>query len=180
MIRMAIASALGAAIVTTASAAMAPANAPVANLDLQRYAGQWHEIAHLAMFFQRRCVDQITATYTANADGTVAVDNACRTKHGKMQASSGVARRVGGRSGALEVRFAPRVLSWLPWVWADYWVIDLDPGYQWAMVGGPSQKYLWVLSRAPSMDTRLFTRLRDSARERGYPVDKLVMTAPLD
>ncbi len=180
MIRIAIASALGAAIVTTTSAAMAPTNAPVATLDVQRYAGQWHEIAHLPMFFQRRCVDQITATYTAKADGTIAVDNACRTKNGKMDASSGVARRVGDRPGALKVRFAPRILSWLPWVWADYWVIDLDPHYQWAVVGGPSHKYPWVLSRTPTMDKRLFMRIRDQARERGYPVDELVMAAPLE
>ncbi|MEO8998589.1 MAG: lipocalin family protein [Rhodanobacter sp.] len=180
MFRSAIACTLATAMLTTASAASVLTNAPVPSLDLQRYAGQWHEMAHLPMFFQRQCVDQITATYTANPDGSIAVHNACRTKNGKMDASDGVAKRVQGQPGALKVRFAPRVLAWLPFVWADYWVVELDPDYRWAVVGSPSRKYLWVLSRAPSMDTKLFQQIRDRARERGYPVDKLVMAAPLD
>ena len=165
-----------------ASAASAPAlaNQPVSSLDLQRYAGTWHEIAHLPMFFQRKCVDTITATYTVNADGTIGVRNACRTKSGDMDESTGVARPVEGLDGALQVRFAPEWLSWVPMVWADYWVIDLDPDYQWAVVGGPSKKYLWILSRRPAMDQALFVRLKEDARRRGYPVDDLVMAAPLD
>ena len=165
-----------------ASAASAPAlaNQPVGSLDLQRYAGTWHEIAHLPMFFQRKCVDTITATYTVNADGTIGVRNACRTRSGEMDESTGVARPVEGLDGALQVRFAPEWLSWVPMVWADYWVIDLDPDYQWAVVGGPSRKYLWILSRRPTMDQALFQRLKDGARRRGYPVDDLVMAAPLD
>ena len=72
---------LNSALITlamAASAASAPAlaNQPVSSLDLQRYAGTWHEIAHLPMFFQRKCVDTITATYTVNADGTIGVRNA--------------------------------------------------------------------------------------------------------
>ncbi|MEO8810970.1 MAG: lipocalin family protein [Rhodanobacter sp.] len=179
----------GSALICAFAAAMsaaAPAgsvavtNAPVPSLDLQRYAGPWHEIAHLPMFFQRQCVDQITATYTANPNGTVGVHNACRTKKGDTDASDGVAKPVPGQPGALKVRFAPGFLSWLPWVWADYWVIELDPDYRWAVVGSPSLKYMWVLSRAPSMDAILFGQIRERARQRGYPVDKLVMAAPLD
>jgi apolipoprotein D and lipocalin family protein len=155
-------------------------NQPVATLDIQRYAGQWHEIAHLPMFFQRKCVDTITATYTPRPDGTIDVHNACRTKDGSMEASDGIAKKVAGKPAALKVRFAPRWLGWLPLVWADYWVVDLDPNYQWAVVGGPGRKYMWVLSRSPSMKRTLFEQIRERARERHYPVDKLVMAAPLD
>lgn len=154
-------------------------NVPVAALDLDRYAGQWHEIAHLPMFFQRQCVDRITATYTRQPDGTIEVRNASRTKAGGRGESTGVARTADGRPGALEVRFAPRVLSWLPMVWADYWVIDLDPDYRWAAVGGPGRKHLWVLSREPSMARAQFERITARARAMGYPVDRLVMAAPL-
>lgn len=180
MFRKALASTFAVGMLATTPAASAATNAPVPALDLERYVGQWHEIAHLPMFFQRQCVDQITATYTANPDKTIGVHNVCRTKSGKMDSSDGVARRVPDQPGALKVRFAPRVLSWLPWVWADYWVVELDPEYRWAVVGGPSHKYLWILSRPPAMDTRLFQQIRDHARERGYPVDKLVMAGPLD
>lgn len=155
-------------------------NRPVAALDLSRYLGQWHEIGHLPMFFQRRCVDRITATYTDKADGTLAVRNACRVKDGSIDVADGAARKVPGQPGALQVRFAPAWLSWLPIVWADYWVVDLDADYQWAVVGGPGRKYLWVLSRSPSMNRILFDQIKERARQRGYPVDKLVMAAPLD
>lgn len=167
-------------------ASLAPAaagglpNRPVKTLDLQRYAGQWHEIAHLPMFFQRKCVDNITATYTPEPDGTVKVHNACRTKDGSVDASDGVARRVDGQSGALKVRFAPAWLSWIPVVWADYWVVELDPEYQWAVVGTPGRKYLWVLSRRPTMKRKLFEQIKARALGREYPVEKLVIAAPLD
>ncbi|HET6431321.1 MAG TPA: lipocalin family protein [Dyella sp.] len=164
--------------VGTVGAASLP-NRPVTTLELERYAGTWHEIAHLPLFFQRKCIDTITATYTPRADGTLAVHNACRTAKG-MDASDGVARPTGGASGALQVRFAPRWLAWLPMVWADYWVIELDPDYRWAVVGSPSRKYLWVLSRTPSMDAGQFRAIRNRAAARGYPVERLVMAAPLD
>jgi apolipoprotein D and lipocalin family protein len=101
-----------------------------------------HEIAHLPLFFQRRCADQITATYTQNFDGSIGVLNVCRTHQGRREASSGVAKRGAGESGALRVTFVPSALRWLPWVWADYWVIELDGTYRWAVVGGPSRRHL--------------------------------------
>ncbi|RDY68724.1 lipocalin family protein [Lysobacter soli] len=154
-------------------------NVPVEQLDLQRYAGQWHEIAHLPMFWQRDCVGDITATYTPNPDGTVGVRNACRVKDGTTDVSEGVARPVDGKPGALEVRFAPEWLAWLPMTWADYWVVDLDPEYQWAIVGGPERENLWILSRQPEMNRALFERLKASAAMKGYNLRELKVMAPL-
>ncbi|GAA5069931.1 lipocalin family protein [Lysobacter panacisoli] len=154
-------------------------NAPVAELDLKRYSGQWHEIAHLPMFFQRQCVGDITATYTPRADGNVTVRNACRTKEGTTDVSEGIARPVAGKPAALEVRFAPDWLSWLPMVWADYWVIDLDPEYHWAVVGGPDRDHLWVLSREPEMNRALFQRIKARAAAKGYNLRELKVMAPL-
>jgi apolipoprotein D and lipocalin family protein len=67
----------------------------------------------------------------------------------------------------------------VPGVWADYWVVDLDPDYRWAVVGGPSRKYLWVLSRTPAMDRTTFDAIRSRAAQRGYQVQDLVMAATL-
>ncbi|WP_250622948.1 lipocalin family protein [Pinirhizobacter soli] len=156
-------------------------NLPVAELDLERYLGHWHEIAHLPMFFQRKCKDHITATYSRLANGQIRVVNACRMHDGNVESAEGVARPASsGTAGALKVRFAPGWLGWLPWVWADYWVLEVDPDYQWAVVGSPFRKYLWVLSRAPTMSKDLFGAIRERAAQRGYPVHKLVMAAPLD
>jgi apolipoprotein D and lipocalin family protein len=104
------------------------------------HGGQWHEIAHLPMFFQRKCAANITATYTPRADGLVGVRNACDDKDGGRMVSEGLARPVAGHPGRLEVRFAPDWLAWAPMVWADCWVLELDPEYRWAVVGGPGRK----------------------------------------
>jgi Bacterial lipocalin len=176
-IRLTLAAALG------ASALVAYAAEPVTSvpdLELSRYAGQWHEIAHLPMFFQRQCVGDITARYSLDGPGgAIGVLNACRTKDGSLDQSEGVARPVEGHPGRLEVRFAPDWLSWAPMVWADYWVIALDPDYQWAMVGEPGRDYLWILSREPTMDRVLFEQLKAKAEAMGYDLESLVMAAPL-
>lgn len=157
----------------------AQANVAVPALDLQRYSGQWHEIAHLPMFFQRQCVGDVTATYTPRPDGTLGVRNACRTADGTVDVSEGTARPVPGKPGELQVRFAPDWLSWLPAVWADYWVIDIDPQYRWAVVGGPGRENLWVLSRTPGMDRALFDSIKARAAAKGYALDELKVMAPL-
>jgi apolipoprotein D and lipocalin family protein len=148
-------------------------NAPVTALDLDRYAGRWHEVARLPMFFQRKCIADTTATYTSRGDGSIEVRNACRTEDGVIE-TTGAARRAGD-GGALEVRFAPEWLGWLPMVWADYWVVDLDPDYRWAVVGGPKQGAMWILARDPTLDPALFERIRQRAEARGYRLAELVV-----
>lgn len=166
------------AIAWPVSAATLP-NRPVSSLDIHRYAGQWHEIARLPMYFERNCLDGVTATYTPDPEGTVRIHNTCRTSKGLMFVD-GVARMKDDQPAALEVRFAPAWLTWLPMAWADYWVIEVDADYQWAVIGSPSRKHLWILSRRPTMDRVLFQILREHSRQRGYPVGQLMMTAPLD
>ena len=158
---------------SSGSDALAPKT--VDNVDLKRYQGTWYEQARLPMFFQRNCVANITATYAPREDGRIGVRNACDDKQGKRMVSEGVARPVRGQPGQLEVRFAPDWLAWVPMVWADYWVVDLDPDYQWAVVGGPSRKYLWILSRTPTMPRAEYDAIKARATQRGYPVDKLVL-----
>jgi apolipoprotein D and lipocalin family protein len=148
-------------------------------LDISRYAGQWYEIAHLPMSFQDKCTGEITAAYTLREDGLIGVRNACRTADGETSVAEGLARPVKGQPGRLEVRFAPGWLSWLPFVWADYWVIDLDPGYTWAVVGEPDRDYLWILSREPAMDRALFEQIKARAIAMGYDLGPLIMAAPL-
>ena len=162
-----------------AAAAVAAPVSSVPELELTRYAGQWYEIAHLPTSFQRRCAGDITASYALHADGAIGVRNACRTHEGEQAVAEGVARTVAGHPGRLQVRFVPKWLSWVPLVWADYWVIALDPEYQWAVVGDPDHEYLWILSREPSMDAELFARLKAKAEAMGYDLAPLVVAAPL-
>lgn len=171
------------ALIVLLASASAAAQAPVTSvdtLDMGRYAGQWHEIAHLPVSFQKKCVGDITATYALRADGRISVHNACRVADGDIIAAEGVARPVEGEPGQLQVRFAPDWLSWVPLVWADYWVIALDPEYQWALVGDPDRKYLWILSRSPRMDSALFASIKAKAEAMGYDLAPLRVMAPLD
>ncbi|KRG69991.1 lipocalin family protein [Pseudoxanthomonas dokdonensis] len=160
------------------STAQTPVNS-VAQLDLKRYAGEWHEIARLPMRYEKDCVGDITATYTINADGSIGVRNACRIAGGETKVSDGEARAVAGHPGRLQVRFAPSWLSWLPMVWADYWVLAIADDYSWALVGEPDRKYLWVLARDPVMSRPLLDSITARARGMGYKLDDLIIAAPV-
>src|SRR5688500_2232418 len=118
----------------TASAQTPPVRT-VPFVDLDRYAGDWFEIARFPNRFQDQCVGDVRATYVRRPDGRVDVVNRCRTSARETEAR-GVARIVDQRTFAkLKVRFAPPWLSWLPMVWGDYWIIGLAPDYSWAVIG---------------------------------------------
>lgn len=160
----------------TAPARCAPPLPVVAELDLDRYAGTWHEIARYPNFFQRNCARDVTANYTRNPDGTIRVVNACRKDDGTLISAEGVARVVA--TARLEVRFAPAWLGWLPLVWGDYWVIDLGPDYRYAVVGTPSRDYLWILAREPRMDEETFARIAGRLAGLGFDAARLERSGP--
>ncbi|MGR8919981.1 MAG: lipocalin family protein [Gammaproteobacteria bacterium] len=172
---------LGAALVAvllalTGGAAAAPAALEtVDDLHLGRYAGRWYQIALLPNRFQAFCVGETRATYTLREDGRVAVLNECRDDDGEMRAAEGVARRNGryGDPARLEVRFAPAFLSLLPFVWGDYWVMDIEPDYSAVLVGAPSRDYLWVLARDTSMSAAVYRRFLERAAADGFPVEAI-------
>jgi apolipoprotein D and lipocalin family protein len=173
-----------AALVAIAAAMLQPVNAraqapPVRTVpfvDLDRYAGDWFEIARFENRFQRQCVGDVRASYARRADGRVAVVNRCRTADGQTEAR-GVARLVDEQTHAkLKVRFAPAWLSWLPPVWGDYWVIGLAPDYSWAVVGDPSREYLWILARTPRLDSESMAAAHTAAQDNGFDVGRLVQT----
>jgi apolipoprotein D and lipocalin family protein len=178
--RWAAAVALVAATTLQPAAASAQAPPPVRTVpfvDLDRYAGDWFEIARFPNRFQRQCVGDVRATYARRADGRVDVVNRCRTAEGETEAR-GVARIVDERTFAkLKVRFAPAWLSWLPMVWGDYWIIGLAPDYSWAVVGDPGRDYLWILARAPHLDDASTAMAQAAARDNGFDLTRLVPTS---
>jgi apolipoprotein D and lipocalin family protein len=76
-------------------------------------------------------------------------------------------------SPKLKVRFAPAWLSFLPFVWGNYWVIDLDPQYQLAAVSEPSRKYLWILSRSKTVEPKAYEALLQRLKEKGFNLDAI-------
>lgn len=140
----------------------APAPLPtVAAVDMARYAGGWYEIALLPSWFQRSCVADTKARYRADGDG-IEVLNRCRKADGSIETAKGHATVVEGSGNA-----KLRVSFFWPFK-GDYWVLDLDADYQHVLVGTPSRKYAWVLSRTPTMDEASLQRLLDKAATLGF------------
>jgi len=143
----------------------------VPRVDLSRYMGTWFDIASFPQSFQKGC-HASTATYTLRDDGLVTVVNRCRKGglDGPWDQATGVARVTDPATGArLKVSF------FRPF-WGDYWIIDLDPEYRYAVVGHPSRDYLWILSRTPSIDPAVYQRIIERLKALRYPVERLRQT----
>jgi apolipoprotein D and lipocalin family protein len=141
----------------------------VPHVDLKRYSGKWYEIAAFPMFFQRQCIGDTTAEYQMRPDGDIAVVNRCRTETGFDEAAGKAWAVNGAGNGQLKVS-----LFW-PFR-SDYWVIGLDDAYQWAVVGNPNRKYLWVLSRSPQMRSDQLDRALEAAASQGFDLSQLKYT----
>jgi apolipoprotein D and lipocalin family protein len=158
--------------------ASAPLNT-IASLDVPRYMGAWYEIAKYPAWFQRKCVSSTSAQYSLQADGRVQVINRCKMANGEWNEAVGVARQIDGPSSAqLKVRFAPDWLSFVPMVWGDYWVIAIDPQYQWSIVSEPSRQYLWILSRTPTLPRATYEQLLQQLGAMGFDLNKIETSAP--
>jgi apolipoprotein D and lipocalin family protein len=173
--------ALGCSFAASPTTALAPLQPlqPIAKLDLPRYMGAWYELGRYPNRFQRQCVGGTSATYSVQPDASVRVTNRCRNASGGIDEAVGQARRTGEPDGAtLQVRFAPAWLSWLPFVWGTYWVVDLDPNYQLAIVSEPSREYLWVLSRTPQITPAAWTAVNQRLSQLGFDPQRVVRDGP--
>lgn len=139
-------------------------NSAVKTVDIFKYQGKWYEIARFNHRFERG-MDQCIATYTLQDDGTIKVTNQ-GTKEGKWKTSEGKAKLT-GEPGVLRVSF------WGPF-YSDYRIMALAPDYSYALVGGSSDDYLWILSRTPVLKKEACDYLLEEAQRRGYDTDKLI------
>ncbi len=139
----------------------------VPHVDLDRYLGRWFEIARLPNRFERGC-DAAVAEYSRLPDGKIRVVNICYGADGKPRRTiKGVASIADPQTNAkLKVTFF--------WPFrGDYWVLALDAGYRYALVGEPRRKYLWILSRAPELDDATYASLLQHARELGFAAERV-------
>ena len=160
----------GCAATTTSRLGLPPLQT-VPKVELQRYLGTWYEVASFPQSFQRGCT-ATTATYALLPGGDIEVVNRCRLNalDGEEKVATGRARVVDKDTNAkLEVSF------FRPF-WGDYWIIQLDPEYGYAVVGHPGRDYLWILSRTPTLDDAVYAHIVSELKADGYPLDRLVRT----
>jgi apolipoprotein D and lipocalin family protein len=143
----------------------------VPHVDLDRYLGTWYDIASFPQRFQRGC-SGTTATYTLRGDGLIDVLNRCRK--GSLTAKESLAK---GRARVVDQTTNAKLkVSFFRPFWGDYWIIDLGPNYEYAVVGHPSRDYLWILSRTPNMDGAVYEGILGRLRQQGYEVERLSRT----
>ena len=158
---------------TTARLGLPPLQT-VDSVTVSKYMGVWFEIASIPQRFQKGCTDT-QATYTLTDAGTVNIVNACRKGADTQPVSAqGQARVVAGSNGAkLRVSF---FLSFLPFFWGDYWIVDLASDYSYAAVGSPGRDTLWILSRTPNLPDATYQHILAHLGSQGYDVNRLQKT----
>ena len=141
---------------------------PAKPVETQAYLGKWYEYARYEAPFQEGC-EGVTAEYSLREDGKIKVVNSCYkdSLDGEFDQSTGKAKIVEDSAGAkLKVSFFGPF-------YGDYWVLDrgeqgADGLYPWSIVGEPSGRYLWMLTREPQPDTATRTLLEKRVKELGY------------
>jgi apolipoprotein D and lipocalin family protein len=137
----------------------------VASVDLQKYAGTWYEIARVPNKYQKKCVGNITAVYSRKPDGGLGVVNQCIGSDGLTQSYKSDARIVDKTSNAK-----------LKGGWGDYWIIDLDPKYQYAAVSDAKGENLWILGRSAKMSDTVYQGILRRIETMGFNPGKLDKT----
>ena len=147
----------------------------VSSVDLKKYVGLWYEIAKIPNSFQKKCARNTTAVYSLREDGRIDVVNRCLESDGTIDEAKGIARVVDTTTHAkLEVSFV-RILG-LQLFWGDYWIIGLDSAYKFAIVGSPSRRYGWILSRTPALSPEDSAKANLLLKEQGYDPGDFVPT----
>lgn len=160
---------------STALLAACSSHAPlatVAAVDLERYAGDWFEVARLPNRFQTDCAGDVMARYTRDGD-EIRVLNRCRQANGGVMSADGIAKVVPNSGNA-----RLRVSFFWPF-YGDYYVLALDPNYQWALVGAPDRAYLWLLARTPQLPEPVIASLTQKAKRLGFDTEALQVTKQL-
>ena len=151
---------------TSACSAKSIDRTTVDNLDLKRYMGRWYEIARYDHSFERN-MEHCEAFYSLEPNGKILVRNS------GVDAKTGLLRTTDGKAKAGKYPGQLRV-SFFAFFYSDYNILALGANYDWALVGSKSPKYLWILSRTPSLPEHTIEHILAIARERGYDTDNLI------
>lgn len=142
---------------------------PAKTVEISRYLGRWYELARYEQGFQKDC-EGVSADYARREDGMISVLNRCRKPDGTIKDAKGRAKIVDPATNAkLKVSFFGPF-------YGDYWVLDHADDYSWSIVGEPSGRYLWILSRDATPGQARLDELIGRVRALGYDTSMLRIT----
>ncbi len=146
----------------------APGVTPVSPFQLERYMGQWYEIARLDHRFERGMTD-VSARYSINSDGSVRVLNrGYDTAKTEWREAEGKALFIGdSNTGSLKVSFFGPF-------YGGYHVAALDPDYRWSLVIGPDPSYAWILARDKTLSAADKERILTVAKQASVDTAALI------
>lgn len=144
------------------------------SVDLNKYIGKWYEVASIPQSFQKQCVSDTSAVYSIVEDGLIKVYNSCRKANGEISGAEGRARVEDKVSNSkLKVTFV-KLFDWIFSFGGNYWILDVDSGYNVALVGDPSRDYAWILSRQPVLSAAQWVEAEKTFKAQGYDTCKIL------
>ena len=151
----------------------------VEQIDVQQYLGKWHQIAALPAWFQEDCVGNVTADYSAGDESQINVVNSCDESDGRRKVADGQARfQTSNSVGKLDVTFVNLLGGWIWAFGGNYWIIGLDDGYQWAVIGEPSRQFGWILSRTKTLDDETLRLIKTIVLRENYDPCDFIFSTP--
>ena len=144
----------------------------VPNMDLNKFQGIWYEIAHNPWFPENNCFSMIAHYRLIDKGNQIEVTNLCR-KHG----FDGEISKITGKAWLLDPAIKAKWEVQFIWPFTlDYWVIDLEEHYNYAVIGEPDKENVWILSRQPVMEKSLLARIIEKTKRKGYDLSNLILT----
>ena len=141
----------------------------VKNVDIEKYSGQWYEIARLPNSFEKG-LECVTAKYTVKKNGKIEVLN-----KGYSSENSGEFKTAKGTAWIPNAKYPGRLKVTFFWPFSgNYYIISLDKNYKYALVGDPSRKYLWILSRSRNLESTTYSKLLDIAKINGFDIKNII------
>ena len=153
----------------TACSSKNPPLQTVEKVDLERYLGTWYEIARYEHFFEKDCKN-VSANYSIMDEETIKVINKCT----KIQTNE--KKEAMGRAYAIDETNSKLKVSFFRPFYGDYWILDSDDDYKYAIIGTPTKEYLWILSREKTISDEVLNKLLEKISNMGFDKSKLIYT----
>ncbi len=141
----------------------------VEKVDVQKYLGDWYEIARYEHFFEKECKNVI-ANYSMLDEKIIKVINKC------TKISTNEKKEAMGRAYATDETNSKLKVSFFRPFYADYWILILDENYEYVVVGTPSREYLWILARQKTISDEIKNNILQKLPSLGFDTSKLIWT----